>query len=258
MGIKIKLFVFLTCAVLIVACSVADPADGARSLFSEGNSKYKEEKFEEAISAYEKALSLGFESGPLYYNLGNAYFKSGLLGRAILNYLRARRLMPQDADLKSNLRYARSLIKSNAGALQENRFKRFFLGILDSFSLNSFTLITVAFYFTFAILIILAISVRRFRKAFIYANIPVLAALIMFTSLFSVKLHKEFYEDEAVVTERYADCKFEPFIGATNFFTLKEGEAVIVITSEKDWVKVKRFDGKQGWVKRSDVEFLQY
>ena len=31
-----------------------------------------------------------------YANLGNAYFKTGQKGRAILNYERARRLMPQD------------------------------------------------------------------------------------------------------------------------------------------------------------------
>ncbi|MFH1244966.1 MAG: tetratricopeptide repeat protein, partial [Candidatus Omnitrophota bacterium] len=68
----------------------------AGALFSQGNGYYAQEKFDQAITAYEQELSLGRESGPLYYNLGNAYFKSGQLGRAILNYLRAERLIPAD------------------------------------------------------------------------------------------------------------------------------------------------------------------
>ena len=51
-------------------------------------------------------IGSGYVNGHLYYNLGNAYLRSGQLGRAILNYKRAQILIPRDADLNFNLRYA--------------------------------------------------------------------------------------------------------------------------------------------------------
>jgi len=42
----------------------------------------------------------------VYYNLGNACFRQGKLGFAILNYEQARRLAPRDPDILANLRFA--------------------------------------------------------------------------------------------------------------------------------------------------------
>lgn len=50
----------------------------------------------------------GIRNGTIYYNLGNTYFRLGDLGRAILNYRRARLLSPGDPDLNRNLEEARS------------------------------------------------------------------------------------------------------------------------------------------------------
>ena len=108
----------------------------------------------------------------------------------------------------------------------------------------------------FAVFVIFAVVMKRQRRAFIFISVVLFFVTAFYVSLFAVKYHKELYRKEAVVVTRYADCKFEPFIGATNFFTLTEGETVEVADSDKEWVKVKRFDGKQGWIKRSDIEFL--
>lgn len=67
------------------------------------------EAFRDAASRFELVIDSGAATGPLYYNLANARLQAGDLGRAILNYRRAERLMPGDARLASNLAYARSL-----------------------------------------------------------------------------------------------------------------------------------------------------
>jgi SH3-like domain-containing protein len=59
-----------------------------------------------------------------------------------------------------------------------------------------------------------------------------------------------------VVIARSSGAKFEPFDSATTFFTLNEGEVVSEVASREGWIKIKRIDGKQGWIKRSAVEFL--
>ena len=85
------------------------PVSGQGELFEQGNQLYQQEEYARAVDAYEAVLSAGWESAALHYNLGNAYFKTGELGRAILEWERALALEPGDADALANLELARSL-----------------------------------------------------------------------------------------------------------------------------------------------------
>ena len=60
-------------------------------------------KFEQAVSLYEQLLKSGFINGQIYYNLGNAYYRLGMPGKAIIYYRRAEKLLPRDADIKANI-----------------------------------------------------------------------------------------------------------------------------------------------------------
>lgn len=231
-----------------------DEPGEVRLLFYQGNSYYSEEGFEEAITYYEKALDSGFESGPLYYNLGNAYFKNGFLGKAILNYLRAKRFMPKDADLRSNLDYAQSLIKGGIIVPKRDWFGRMFFGMVDSFSLNRITLFSAVLYFILSALVILIIVAKNLRKLCSYISGILAILLILWLSIFFTQFYETIVQKQAVITVESSDSKFEPFDEATTFFTLNEGEGVTVIASKNDWVKIRRPDGKQGWIKSSAVE----
>ena len=111
-GNQIRKYSFLIILLFfsILAKSTAQDAIQLNTLFFQGNSFYQEERYSEAVKAYEQLVAMGVKSGPLYYNLGNAYFRIGTKGKAILNYERALQLLPRDADVKSNLDYARSLV----------------------------------------------------------------------------------------------------------------------------------------------------
>lgn len=74
-----------------------------------GNQYYQDGEYSAAIEAYGAVLEAGFESGDLYYNVGNAYFKSGDLGRSILSWERALVRLPGNPDVLANLALARSL-----------------------------------------------------------------------------------------------------------------------------------------------------
>lgn len=254
---KIKLsLLFLLLALIFPGGGICDELNQARLLFYQGNTRYSEEKFEQAIADYEKVLSLGFESGPLYYNLGNAYFKRGLLGKAILNYLRAQRLMPADADLKSNLTYVQSLIDNKTPAPEQKWFIRTFSGLAQIFTLDRITLITTILYFVLSIVVIFAILKRDLRKKIVYLSILISTLLVVSLSLFFIQFYNTVLQKQAVVIISKVEAKFEPFDDATRFFTLYEGETVVVTTTRKDWVKVKRIDGKKGWIKKTDIELL--
>jgi tetratricopeptide (TPR) repeat protein len=106
----------LVCAVALaiagtaaVALMAPAAASAQGELFEQGNQLYQQEDFAGAIEAYEDVLAAGWESAALHYNLGNAYFKTGELGRAILEWERALALEPGDPDALANLELARSL-----------------------------------------------------------------------------------------------------------------------------------------------------
>ena len=79
-------------------------AQSSDELMKNGNKFYQEGQFEQAVQTYQKIIGQGFESGAVYYNLGNAYFKSGKLGYAIFCYEKGLKLQPNDEDLSYNLR----------------------------------------------------------------------------------------------------------------------------------------------------------
>jgi tetratricopeptide (TPR) repeat protein len=83
-------------------------AQTPEELFQRGNDAYQEGRFLEAAGAYRGVLRFGIEDPRVEYNLGNAEFRLGNLGSAILHYERARRLSPTDLDILANLEFARS------------------------------------------------------------------------------------------------------------------------------------------------------
>jgi SH3-like domain-containing protein len=58
----------------------------------------------------------------------------------------------------------------------------------------------------------------------------------------------------AVVTTESAEVLYGPFDSATKFFTLHEGEKVLITSQKNGWRKIRRADGKKGWVKNGGIE----
>jgi len=226
------------------------------ALFAAGNKAYSEERFAVAADLYEKALEPGPVSGPLYYNLGNAYFKLNDLGRAILNYSRAKRLMPLDADLKSNLMYANSLIKGGTPPPSGNWFTRMLSSISGHFTLNGITLFSVLLYLALSALGLLIIIRRESRRRALPVFLAAAVAMILSVRVFFVKYDLVLVHKEAIVLEEGVESKFEPFEDATTFFSLSAGESVNIFAERDGWRKVRRVDGKQGWVPLSSIEKL--
>ncbi|MFQ5578720.1 MAG: tetratricopeptide repeat protein, partial [Anaerolineae bacterium] len=82
--------------------------DSPTGIMLQANRLYEAGQFAEAAQTYRQLIDRGLQNQVVYYNLGNAYFKQGDLGRAILNYRRAGRLVPRAPDIRANLTLARA------------------------------------------------------------------------------------------------------------------------------------------------------
>jgi len=224
------------------------------SLFSRGNDYYEKGEYGSAIDEYEKVLAGGYESGPVYYNLGNAYFKTGELGKAILNYDRARRIMPRDADLNANYRFARAKIKGRVYSGRRMWFRRFLDKYYGSFSMDELIWLSSGVYIIILILGFIAV----FRPGIKRYTLAAIVLFFVFISLNIVVIWREagLAGREVIVTEPETEVRFGPFDSATKFFSLYEGMSAVVVGSKDNWYKVKRPDGKVGWIMKADVEAI--
>ena len=84
----------------------------------EAHKNYTEGRYTQATHLYEKLILSGIHNGEIYYNLGNSYFKMGMLGKAIVSYRLAEIYLPRDEDLKANVSYARQLTKDRIESKQ--------------------------------------------------------------------------------------------------------------------------------------------
>lgn len=90
--------------------------------FNIASALYKQNKYDKAIAAYMKAVEKAKEPAflaKIWYGLGNAYFKSDSLLKAIECYKRSLEYDPNDKDAKYNLELARALLKELAKKEQQ-------------------------------------------------------------------------------------------------------------------------------------------
>ena len=97
--------------------------------FKAANQLYDAGKFAEAAAAYEKIEP---KTAHVYYNLGNAWFRQGKLGLAVLNYERARRLAPRDPDILANLKFAQQRLGVDEVNTPPRAVQRFLRSVIES------------------------------------------------------------------------------------------------------------------------------
>ncbi|MEI8176956.1 MAG: SH3 domain-containing protein [Candidatus Omnitrophota bacterium] len=222
--------------------------------FQRANVYYEQGKYDLALQEYGAILARGVESGNLYYNIGNCYFKKGEVGRSLLNYEKARRLIPLDKDLEANYEYARSLIKSAGSASGRSLSRKAIDGLSLGFSIDGLTIAVSAFFMLALAGILAGLFFEAVRKrALIFAAAAALLCGAGFSGL-SGKI--ALIGKEAVVVTERTDARFEPIEKATTYFTLYEGQKVQVLSSQESWYKVRREDHKSGWVEKCFLEIF--
>jgi tetratricopeptide (TPR) repeat protein len=248
----ILLLTFLAPFFIVTLClrgSFAQEATGKTpgAIFYQANIYYQEGKFEAAIKSYEKIIDLGLESGNIYYNLGNSYFKKGELGLAVLNYERARVFMPNDSDLRSNYDYALQRLNLEP-QLFGNWFERTVYALFQAQSIDSLAILLFFIYIVLTALFILNLFISRLKR---FCGFMACVLIILFIlSAFGLNNKINYLNKTAIVVSQEADVKFEPLENATTYFKLSEGSKVEVVEKTEDWYKVRRFDTKLGWVSR--------
>ena len=220
-----------------------------------GNQLYNTGKYQEAIRKYQSVVSQGYEAPEVYFNLGNAYYKSGNPTYAILNYERARKLAPNDEDIRYNLDLAHTQIVDNIVSLPDPGFLRWWKQLINSQSISFWGTLSIVTFFTFLSLFGLFLLSRSFNVKRFAFWISV-AAISLSAITFSIGSHltsKLINHNTAVITDRSVKVKSSPSETGTELFIVHEGITVQITDKLGDWVNVSLPDGNKGWIKESSM-----
>jgi tetratricopeptide (TPR) repeat protein len=250
--------VYMWSALCLVLCGAFShaAAEGSdyEALFRKASSFYEQGDYARAIELYSEVLAEGYESGNLYYNLGNCYFKAGSLGKAIAQYTRARRLIPRDADCAANYAYARSLVKEPELKNKKTFFWRLIDYVLSSFTIDELTVLAMLLGCGALFISGLFIAKRLSARTYLYALVPIL--FLFSLVVLSVVARVQSFGKEAVVITEEAEARFGPFEEATVHFSVYEGMPLSVVEKKGAWYKIERADGTAGWVVKDALEII--
>lgn len=215
--------------------------------FESANKLYEQGKFREAADTYSKLISSGATSPALFFNLGNAHFKAGQIGEAIVAYRQAERLKPRDADVKANLQFARERV--SGPTLKPARWQQF----TRSLTTNEWTLLALLPVWTWFTLLIARQLKPSLKPALRTATFTVGAAALLACATLACVLHLRFNERLVVVTERNAIARFGPLPESQSAFTASDGAELRWLDSQNGWVQVSDDDKTFGWLKTNSV-----
>lgn len=223
-----------------------------------GNQLYRNSNFEGAIESYEKVLSSGFESSSLYYNLGNAYYRIGKIGYAILYYEKAHKLSPGDEDINHNLAFVNSKIPDRIETVPSLFLFRWWESLLALFSLNAWTYTVFILYILFLSLIAVYFLMKnpRYQRLSFFSGIGILTLLIFSVTILIINLKRELNYKNGVITEYSVAVKNAPDEKANDAFVIHEGLKVGLEDQIEGWIKIKLQDGKVGWINRKTVRVI--
>ena len=252
--------------VLAILLLLALPLSQARaaesypdSLWNAGVAAYTEGDFASALQDWEDVRATGLMSKELYYNLGNAYFKTGEMAQSILWYERALKLDPSDADIRHNLEYARSLTQDRIEEVPEIFFEQWGHAMCYLLPSNTWAVLCLVFLaaaVAMALLFLLGSTAGRRRVGF-FVGIACLLFAFLGWDFAQWQRQEALAQDRAIVMRPVSSVKSSPSAeSAKDLFILHEGTRVKILDNVGSYTNIELGDGRQGWLPTGDIEVI--
>ncbi len=245
-----KGFIQILCCLLFLGNAYGSSEE---KLFAEANNSYKVGDYEMAINKYEQLIRAGKKSAGLYYNLGNAYFKTNQIGRAILNYERAQRRNPDEEDIRHNLSFAKAYTKDKITAENPNPLLKLKENFLRTYSSLTWSVSGIVLIWLSLLFFALYLFVLSFRRVFFFLGSLFLISALLF---FFFGRQQSAIENKCgfgVVILAKTFVKSAPSSDAADIFVLHEGTEVKILDRVDGFAKIRIADGQVGWTEMDTV-----
>lgn len=248
--------IILTTYSLLFFFSTITATTTPQELFAQANEDYTQGQYQKAIDTYEAILATDNFSTEIYYNLGNAYFKTKQKGKAVLNFERALLANPSDEDAAYNLAILNQQLADNLDQVDTFFLKKWWQNFYRSASADFWSFLTLTFlWLGIGGLILWLLSKERAKKkqGFIGGIALLLLSLLFF---FAARSQAYFEQNSqlAILVESVIDLRNGPDQQSTSILKIHEGLKVELLDQIDDWYKVKLSNGEQGWLPKESLE----
>src|SRR6266404_2347581 len=245
-----RFLVDLCCAVIctFVATSAFAQSDAE---FTKANQEYAQGHFKEAVDQYEALARSGQWSANLFYDLGNAYFRTGDFGRAILNYERALALEQHHPEAAANLQIARD--EARGLEMQQTSVERYLqFASLDQYSIAA----AIAFWLGAFCTVVLIFARRRSAR--------LIALSILSFSVCALAILATYEIDNgskgralAIITGNNVQARLATADTANSILALPPGSEIKILSIRGDWIYAALPNDLRGWIPAKSTEFVR-
>jgi tetratricopeptide (TPR) repeat protein len=243
-------------ALLLLAIPAASAQEVATSPGAACAADYERGAYADAAACYRALEAAGHHNGHLHYNEGNAWYRAGDTGRAVLAYRRAELYLPRDGDVRANLAAARRAAKDDLEPPDSRgAFARAVLAPYDGLSPRELLLLgSVAWALFFSLL---ALRVRRDLPGgagpLVLLGILAAAALIGW----SIRSYELATSPVAVVLGDEVTLRSGRDLQSVDLARLHAGAEVTVVEEGDAWVQVALSSGQRGWMPASELGLVR-
>ena len=216
--------------------------------FAKANNEYAQGHFKEAISGYEGLVRTGQWNANLFYDLGNAYFRTGDFGHAILNYERALALDKHHPEAMANLQITRD--ESRALELQPSRLERY----LQFGSVNQYSIAAAVAFWLGIFGLVALIFVRRRSAALTVLSITCLLVCAAAAWAIYALEHGNKGLGLAIVTGNDVQARLATADTANSVLALPPGSEINVLSTRGDWMYAALPNDLRGWIQGKNAE----
>ncbi|MEX0746859.1 MAG: tetratricopeptide repeat protein [Rhodothermales bacterium] len=241
----------ITLMLLLARAASAGDIGSALQDFDQGNQRYRDGDYRGALAAYERVLQQGYESGVLYYNTGNAYFRTDEIGQAIRYYEKARRFVPKNPELLHNLTIARTHVDDEFSRVPEPFWRPAWQSVARILGAGGLFVLGMLFYVAGAV--VLAMKIRSGpspwrRRILVVAAVGTLlfVALSFYASLGGADRRS------GVIIPDEVTLMTEPG-GSESDHQIHEGLVVDIASERGEWLEVRLPNGTTGWLLEESV-----
>ncbi len=228
-----------------VCLARAEAPTELKAAFDKANRLYEQGHFDQAAAAYDRLLRDAPGSASLHYNLGNALFKTGQIGKAIWNYRVALDLSPRDADIRANLQFARNTV---GPPVQEERFRRW----IHQLTADEWGLISGLLFWLMMGGMIAGQWRPQLRRSLRLGVQSLMVAWVLSALALGMALQDRSGKRIAIAVAS-GEIHYGPFIESQVHYAVQDGAELRILGSREGWLHVDDSRRGTGWIDKSLV-----
>ena len=234
--------------IMLLMVSLQSERISADSLFALGNRYFRIEKYDYALDAYSAILEQ-VEHPDLYFNMGNTFYRSGDVGKAVWAYEKGLQFSPRQKDLNHNLDIVNTRVQDRIEMPQGYFFIEWYSSLKNQYTLQDLIV--------WGGLMILLFAFAGFFKEFGILDMVFAGRTQIFFLILTVVIHglalDKYWElsdrEEGVVVSSVVNVRSAPVDRDEKvIFRIHEGLKVDIAQSQPGWFEIILLDGKKGWI----------